>query len=333
MLQELAMEFIQRVRDVIRRRHYSIRTEESYVNWIRRFVRFHHFTHPLELGADDINAFLTFLATRQNVASSTQNQALSAILFLYRHVLDVDVGDLGPFVRAKRPKRLPLVLSRAEVDRLLVAVDARYRLPARLLYGGGLRVNECLRIRVKDLDFGSRRVSVRDTKGNRDRVTLLPDRLVQPLKNQMARVSQLHSWDRESGFAGVSLPHALERKYPEAASELAWQYLFPSPQPSVDPRSGLRRRHHLHASGLQRAVKHAVRRADIKKPASCHTLRHCFATHLLEAGTDIRTIQKLLGHKKLETTMIYTHVATFARGVVSPLDASPSPSDDVDAND
>jgi integron integrase len=308
------------VRDVIRTRHYSIRTEQSYVHWVKRFILFHGKRHPTELSETEVAAFLTHLAVNRQVSPSTQNQALNALVFLYRYVLERPLGDILDAVRAKRPERLPVILTKAEVRKLFAHLDGPHWLPACLLYGSGLRLMECLRLRVKDLDFDHRAITVRCGKGGKDRVVTLPDPCIEPLKQQLALVRQLHSKDLQDGFGAVWLPHALARKYPRAASEFAWQYVFPASKRSVDPRSGVTRRHHLDESCLQRAIKLAIRKAGITKPASCHTLRHCFATHLLERGMDIRTVQEQLGHKDIRTTQIYTHV--LQRGgnaVVSPL--------------
>jgi integron integrase len=308
------------VHDTLRLKHYSIRTEQAYVNWIRRYILFHHKRHPREMGAPEIAAFLTHLATDQNVAASTQNQALSAILFLYREVLHAEVETIEA-VRAKRPKRLPTVLTRDEVMRVITALSGANRLVAQLLYGSGLRLLECLRLRAKDLDFSYNQIVVRDGKGAKDRVTVLPQNLVEPLRTHLQRVAMIHQNDLAEGYGAVYLPYALQVKYPNANREWIWQYVFPAGNRSLDPRTGLQRRHHLGASGVQRAVRKAARLAGVKKHAACHTLRHSFATHLLEAGYDIRTVQELLGHKDVKTTMIYTHVLN--RGglaVRSPLD-------------
>ena len=312
------------VRATLRSRHYSPRTEDAYVGWIRRFVRFHGRRHPREMGEAEVTAFLSSLAVDGHVAASTQNQALSAILFLYGEVLRVDVEWLQGLVRARRPARLPVVLTPDEVRRLLAALDGTVWLMASLMYGSGLRLLECVELRVKDLDLDTREVRVRDGKGRRDRVTMIPVRLVEPLAARMAETRRLHEADIRSGAGWVALPDALSRKFPNAGRELAWQWLFPATRTYLDPGSGQRRRHHLHESVLQRAVKAAVTRAGLTKRASCHTLRHSFATHLLAAGYDIRTIQELLGHRDVSTTMIYTHVLnTGGRGVRSPFDELP----------
>jgi len=314
---------LDRVRAAVRTRHYSIRTEEAYVGWIRRFVLFHSRRHPDEMGEAEINAFVSELATRGRVASSTQTQALSALLFLYREVLGRPVESLGDVVRAKRPERLPVVLTREEVKAVLARLDGSERLVATLLYGTGMRLMECLRLRVKDLDFGLNQILVRDGKGMKDRVTMLPAALREPLRRHLAAVRALHEADLREGFGGVYLPDALARKYPSAAKWWGWQWVFPARERSVDPREpgNQKRRHHLGETLIQRAVQRAVSEARIGKHATCHTLRHSFATHLLESGSDIRTIQELLGHRDVATTMIYTHVLNRGGlGVTSPLD-------------
>jgi integron integrase len=312
--------FLNQVREVIRTKHYSIRTEHSYVGWVKRFILFHGKRHPQELGEAEVSRFLTYLAVKRQVSPNTQNQALNALVFLYRHVIGRPLGDILGTVRAKRPQRLPVVLTQAEVRRLFKHLDGPHWLPACLLYGSGLRLMECLRLRVKDLDFDHRAIMVRSGKGNKDRIVTLPDPCIEPLQRQLTAVRNLHNEDLQDGFGEVWLPYALVRKYPQAARSWGWQYVFPASKRSVDPRSGVTRRHHLDDSCLRKAVKLAVRRAGITKPASCHTLRHCFATHLLERGMDIRTVQEQLGHKDVRTTQIYTHV--LGRGgnaVISPL--------------
>ena len=308
--------------EVIRRKHYSIRTEEAYVNWIRRFILFHNKRHPKEMGAQEVEAFLTHLAVEEHVAASTQNQALAALLFLYREVLGRELDAPVQALRAKESQHLPAVLTKDEVRRVIAQLSGIYQLIAQLLYGSGLRLLEALRLRVKDIDFERRAIIVRDTKGDEDRVTMLPESVVEPLREHLLRVKRLHEEDLANGYGSVYLPDALERKYPNAAREWPWQYVFPSGRLSVDPRAGHKRRHHLDESGLQRAVRQAARAAGIDdKRVTCHTFRHSFATHLLENGYDIRTVQELLGHKDVKTTMIYTHV--LQRGgfaVRSPLD-------------
>ncbi|MEW6414559.1 MAG: integron integrase [Pseudomonadota bacterium] len=312
---------LDQVRDKIRVKHYSIRTETQYLQWIRRFILFHGKRHPREMSAPEVEAFLSHLATVGNVSASTQNQALSALLFLYREVLDIDLPWMDTMVRAKKPRRLPVVLSRAEVARVLERMDGTYGLMARLLYGTGMRLMECARLRVKDVDFARREILIREGKGGKDRVTMLPEALVVPLKEHLGKRRRLYEDDLAKGMAGVYLPDALARKYPNSATEWGWQYVFPSGSYSVDPRSGHERRHHIDEKLLQRAMKRAVAASGVVKPATPHTLRHSFATHLLEGGYDIRTVQELLGHSDVSTTMIYTHVLNKGgRGVTSPLD-------------
>jgi integron integrase len=309
------------VRDVMRLKHYSLRTERTYCDWIKRFIRFHGMRHPAEMAELEVGEFLTDLARAGNVSASTQNQALSALLFLYKQVLKREIGWLNQVERAKKPSRLPVVLNRDEVHKIFAHLHGTARLMAGLLYGSGLRLMECARLRVKDIDFAYARITVRDTKGGRDRVTMLPVSLAAPLQRHLQIVRTQHEQDVADGFGEVWLPNALARKYPNAAREWSWQFVFASSRISVDPRSKVKRRHHLDESALQQAVKRAVRAAGLSKPASCHTFRHSFATHLLENGYDIRTVQELLGHKDVSTTMIYTHVLNRPGiGVKSPLD-------------
>lgn len=318
---ERPVKLVDQVRSAIRVRHYSIRTEQAYVHWISRFIRHFGMRHPRGLGAREVTIFLSWLATEKDVAASTQQQALSALLFLYRHVLEIDLPWLDDLVRPKKPVRLPTVLNRDEVGRLLDAVRPEHALIARLLFGAGMRLMECLRLRVKDVDFTRGEILIRDGKGGKDRVTMLPQTLVDSLQQQLRHARALFDHDRAAGRAGVYLPHALERKYPNAGATWAWSWVFPAEGLSLDPRSGIERRHHVHEKALQRAMKLAVERAGICKPVSVHTLRHSFATHLLNSGYDIRTVQELLGHADVSTTMIYTHVLNRGgRGVVSPLD-------------
>lgn len=312
---------IDQVRQALRVRHYSIRTEEAYVNWITRYILYHDKRHPGEMGAPEVQAFLTHLALEQHVAASTQNQALSALLFLYRHVLEKELDARIDAVRARKPARLPSVLHREEVKAFLADLTGAHQLMAQLLYGSGLRLMECVRLRVKDVDFAQHLIVVRDGKGMRDRITILPESLIPPLHEHLQRVRRQHTQDIQNGYGAVYLPDALARKYPNAAYEWIWQYVFPAHKLSKDPRSAATRRHHLSESALQKAVRNAAQRVGIDKRVSCHTLRHSFATHLLESGYDIRTVQELLGHKDVKTTMIYTHVLN--RGglsVRSPLD-------------
>lgn len=312
---------LDRLRAEIRVRHYSIRTEETYVDWARRFILFHGKRHPKDMGAEQVTAFLTHLAAERKVSASTQNQAKSALLFLYREVLGVELPWLDEVIAAKASKRLPVVLTQTEVRRLLDGTSGTMGLVISLLYGTGMRLLEGLRLRVKDVEFTRREIVVREGKGNKDRVTVLPENLILPLKAHLEKVKALHERDLQAGFGEVYLPDALALKYPNAAKAWGWQWVFPSPVRSVDLRTGLERRHHVYEASVQRAVREAARLANIHKPATPHTLRHSFATHLLQAGYDIRTVQELLGHKDVATTMIYTHVLNKGgRGVVSPLD-------------
>ena len=309
------------VREKLRLLHYSIRTEDQYVQWIKRFILFHGKRHPREMGGGEVTAFLTDLAVRGKVPASTQNQALSALLFLYREVLAVDLPWMDEVVRAKRPARLPVVLTQNEVAAVLLRMQGVYALMAQLLYGTGMRLMECVRLRVKDVDFERLEIVVRDGKGAKDRVTMLPQKTVAPLQEHLRHRRLLFDADLVQHKAAVYLPDALAVKYPNAAIEWGWQYVFPSGSYSTDPRSGVVRRHHIDEKLLQRAMKRAVQAADLTKPATPHTLRHSFATHLLQAGYDIRTVQELLGHADVATTMIYTHVLNKGgRGVDSPLD-------------
>ena len=313
---------LDRVREACRVRHYSIRTEDAYADWIKRFILFHDKRHPQEMGAAEINRFLTHLAVVGNVAASTQNQAFSALLFLYQKVLEVDPGRIEGVIRAKLPKRLPVVLTRSEIRLVLAQLTGTYRLIGQVLYGSGLRLLECLRLRVKDLDFEQAEILVREGKGDKDRRTVLPEALKPDLGRHLEAVRRLHEQDLAKGFGKVYLPHALDRKLPTAAGEWCWQYVFPSAVLSVDPRSGARRRHHAHEGAVSRAITAAVRAAGINKRATSHSFRHSFATHLLEAGYDIRTVQELLGHEDVATTMVYTHVLNKGgKGVKSPLDS------------
>jgi len=312
---------VEETRRVLRLRHYSIRTEEAYVHWIRRFIRFSGGRHPREIGTEGIVEFLSQLAIEGKVAAATQNQALNALSFLYRNVLGQELGELGPIVRAKKPRHLPVVLTSSEVIALLSRLEGVHRLAAGLMYGAGLRLMETVRLRAKDLDLERRELLIRDGKGSRDRITVLPERLVTPLREQLAMAYALHQSDLSDGFGSVFLPDALARKLRGADREWCWQYVFPAASRCRDPRSGITRRHHLGEGAVQRAVKQAAREAGLVKRASCHSLRHSFATHLLEGGYDIRTVQQLLGHRSVATTMVYTHVLN--RGglaVRSPLD-------------
>ena len=312
---------LDQVRQLMRLRHYSLRTEEAYVSWIRRYILFNGKRHPRELDEKHVSQFLTDLAINGRVAAATQNQALNALLFLYKEVLQRELEFIGGTLRVKRPPKVPSVLSPNEVKAVLAQLHGQYRLMGLLLYGSGLRLLECLRLRVKDVDLHYLHIAVRDPKGGRERKTMLPVSLAAPLREHLAKVKAQHQRDLAEGFGSVYLPGALERKIPSASREWAWQYIFPAERRSIDPRTGTDRRHHVHEKNLQNAVKTAVRKAGISKRASCHTLRHSFATHLLENGYDIRTVQELLGHKDVSTTMIYTHVLNRPGiGVKSPLD-------------
>jgi integron integrase len=312
---------LDQVRNRLRVMHRAIGTEKQYVSWIRRYIIFHDKRHPREMGKKEIEQFLTHLAVNGNVAASTQNQALAALLFLYKEVLELPVELVENVVRAKKPKRLPAVFSASEATAVLGQLEGTPRLMASLLYGSGLRLQECLRMRVKDLDFARCEITVRNGKGAIDRVTILSRRLIEPLRAHLENVRQRHQAAMDAGYGGVYLPDALERKYPNAWTQWAWQYVFPADRPSRDPRSGKRRRHHLGEGMLQSAVRQAIDRVGVDRHASCHTFRHSFATHLLMAGTDIRTVQELLGHKDVRTTQVYTHVIGTNRvGVHSPLD-------------
>lgn len=299
---------VDQIQEVMRYKHYSRRTEQSYIHWIKRFIFFHNKKHPKDMGKDEIVQYLTHLAVNKKVSPGTQNLALSAILFLYRDVLKLELPWLGNFERAKKQTRIPVVLTRDEIKALLAQFEGTYWLMFSLMYGCGLRLMECVRLRVKDIDFHYKQIIVRDGKGNKDRVTVLPAPLIEPLKDHLARVRHRHEKDLENGYGKTKLPYALERKYPNANKQWYWQFVFPSSTISKDPRSEHVGRHHVHETALQKKIKQALRQAQIFKPASTHTLRHSFATHLLEDGYDIRTVQELLGHKDVKTTQIYTHV-------------------------
>lgn len=309
------------VRARIRAKHYSLRTEEQYVDWVRRFILFHNKRHPAEMSAPDVARYLTHLAVERRVSASTQNQALAALLFLYRQVLDLDLPWIDNIVRARAPQKLPVVLSRREALALVTQLDGVFQLIGQLLYGSGLRLMEALRLRVKDVDFDYAQIVVRDGKGGKDRVTILPDGAAATLHAHLKIVRADHARALQRGYGGVELPHALAQKYPHAHLDWGWQYVFPAAKPSADPRSGTLRRNHVHERSVQRAIRVAARRLGITKPIGPHTLRHCFATHLLERGYDIRTVQELMGHADVRTTQIYTHVMKKGAGAVkSPLD-------------
>jgi integron integrase len=313
---------LDRMSEALRTRHYSPRTEQVYVLWVKRYIRFHRMRHPKEMGEPEVNEFLTHLAVGEKVSASTQNQALAALLFLYRHVLGVEVGDLGTVVRARKSHHVPIVMTRAETRAVLAQMSGETKLMASLLYGSGLRLSECLCLRVQDLDLEGGEIVVFNGKGNKDRVTVLPEGLKDPLREHLRNVRAIHRQDPADGWGRVLVPEALQRKYPNAATEWRWQWVFPQRYRWRNPETGEQGRHHSDESILQRAVKDAVRAAGIPKRVGCHTFRHSFATHLLESGYDIRTIQELLGHKSVNTTMIYTHVLNKGgRGVTSPLDA------------
>lgn len=312
---------MEQVRTIIRLRGLSYRTEQAYCDWIRRFILFHNKRHPKDMGVEEIRAYLTYLVMERNVAAATQNQALHALLFLYKQVLETALPQLGTLPLAKKQPRLPVVFTREETQLILANLSGEKWLMASLLYGSGLRLKECLRLRVKDLDFDRNIITIREGKGAKDRITMLPQPLKEPLQSHLVGVKQAHDAELADGFGTVRLPFALATKYPTAATEWKWQFVFPSPKRSCDPRTGLWHRHHLNESALQVAVKHAMQQAGVHKHGSCHTFRHSFATHLLESGYDIRTVQELLGHADVKTTMVYTHVLN--RGglaVRSPLD-------------
>ncbi len=312
---------LDQVRDVIRRKHYAYRTEKSYVHWVKRYVLFHNKRHPEEMGKPEIEQFLTYLAVEQNVAASTQNQALSALLFLYRHVLNVPMDYVENIEFSKKPKRLPSVLTPQEAQLIIGELSGVHALIVKLLYGSGLRLLECLRLRVLDVNFEQFQIVVRNGKGAKDRVTMLPQRIIPSLQAHLADIKSQHERDLQQGYGSVELPFALARKYPNADCEWIWQYVFPATKLSTDPRSGMVRRHHFYESNVQKAVRRAAQRVELPKRVSPHTFRHSFATHLLENGYDIRTLQELLGHKDVKTTMIYTHVMNKGPlGVRSPLD-------------
>lgn len=311
---------LERMHEILQTRHYSACTEKAYCSWVERYIRFHRMTHPAEMGEREISAFLTHLAVEGKVSASTQNQALAALLFLYRYVLGTGVGNLGEIARARKPLRLPVVLTPPEVRGVLERLQGAEHLAVSLMYGTGLRLMECLRLRVLDIDFQRNEITVRSGKGDKDRITMLPESLKAPLRAQLRRAEAVHQEDLADGWGRVMMPEALARKYPNAAADWRWQWVFPQER-RWKAQNGLQGRHHMHPTVLQRAVKHAVREAGVMKHAGCHTMRHSFATHLLEAGYDIRTIQELLGHRDVRTTMVYVHVLNKGgHGVRSPID-------------
>lgn len=312
---------LDQLRQALRVRHYSRRTEQAYGSWAKRYIHFHNLRHPAEMGEAEINAFLTHLAVKDKVSASTQNQALSALLFLYRHVIGREVGDLGQVIRARKPTRLPVVMTRDEVKAVLANLPPEKRLMATIMYGAGLRLMECLRLRVQDIDFSKNEILVRDGKGAKDRITMLPESVKTSLQRHLKKVKEIHERDLAAGWGRVQMPMALDRKYPNASREWRWQWVFPQENRWKNEKTGEQGRHHVHESIIQKAVAVAVRKTDVTKRATCHTFRHSFATNLLERGYDIRTIQELLGHKDVKTTMIYTHVLNRGgKGVKSPAD-------------
>lgn len=312
-------QFMDELRDKIRVRQYAYKTEKTYLDWVERFIRFHKMRHPQEMGKNEVETFLTVLA-KSGVSASTQNQALAAILFMYRAMFERELEGIEA-ARAKKSTHIPTVLTVDEVKRVLCRLQGVYHMIGFMIYGSGMRLMECMRLRVKDVDFELRTITLRDTKSNRDRVTVLPNAVIEPLRLHLAKVKAQHDEDMSKGFGSVEMPGALARKYPNAEYELAWQYVFPASQYSRDPRSGVVRRHHLYETSVQKAIRKAAKEAGIAKPVGPHTFRHSFATHLLQGGTDIRKIQELLGHQDLKTTMVYTHVAGIGAGVKSPLDS------------
>jgi integron integrase len=312
---------LDQVRDALRLKQYAYRTEETYILWIRQYILFHNKRHPAEMGRPEVEAFLTHLAVDKKVAASTQNQALSAILFLYRYILKIELTDINA-VRARQSRNLPTVLTPQEVRTIIAQMDGTYRLIIQLLYGTGMRMSEALSLRTKDLDFSQQQIIVRNGKGMKDRVTMLPSTLIPDLESHLQKAKTLHQQDLDQGYGSVGLPYALSRKYPNADRQWIWQWVFPSSRRIQNPDTEVWQRYHLHETGLQKSLKQATRRAKITKRIGCHTFRHSFATHLLQNGYDIRTVQELLGHKDVKTTMIYTHVLNRGdRGVISPLDA------------
>jgi integron integrase len=322
MMSNPPVKLLDKVRQRIRLKGYSIRTEKSYVEWIRRFILFHDKRHPKEMGKKEIESFLSHLVLQRNVAPSTQNQAFNAILFLFDQVLEMGMPENIQSIRSKKPVRVPTVMTLEETRKVIAAMNGVHQLMAKAMYGCGLCVLECLRLRVKDIDFSLNQIVVRDGKGKKDRITVLPEGIKPDIEAHLKWVQRIHQQDLRVGYGRVYLPYALAKKYPNADKQWGWQYVFPSKTLSDDPRSGIKRRHHMHESSIRKAIHQAAKISEIIKPISCHTLRHSFATHLLMDGYDIRTVQELLGHKDVSTTMIYTHVLNRGgRGVVSPLDS------------
>ncbi len=318
---------LDQVSNSLRQKNYSFRTEKTYVGWIRRFILFHNKRHPKEMGEKEIGEYLTYLAVEKKVAPTTQNQALNSIIYLYKHILKIDLGEINA-LRPRSKKHLPVVLTPQEAKRIIILLEGQYELMAKLLYGSGLRVSEVLRLRVKDVDFDQSQILVRDSKGNKDRVTMLPQALQEPLREHLIKIKILHDEDQRNNIEGVELPHALSRKYANAGKKWVWQWVFPSGNLSKDPRSGIVRRHHRYGSSLRKRIKAATMKAGVQKLVTPHTFRHSFATHLLENNYDIRTVQELLGHKSVKTTMIYTHVLNKGpSAVTSPLDMQPKNGD------
>lgn len=312
---------LDQVRQKIRYLHYSIKTEQSYVQWIRRYILFHGKRHPKDMGGEEVSSFLNYLVNKENVSASTQNQALSAIIFLYKHILNVDVGEIPEFQYARKPKRLPVVLTQDEVKEIFNYLNEPHKTMVGLMYGAGLRLNECLKLRILDVDFSRSEIMIRRGKGNKDRRTLLPDFVVPGLKLAFDKVEKYHQIDQKNGITHVDMPDALAKKYPNAGKQLKWQFVFASGNTSKDPKTGNIGRHHMHTKSVSRAISNAVKKANIMKHVTAHVFRHSFATHLLENGYDIRTVQELMGHSNVNTTMIYTHVLNKGgRGVKSPLD-------------
>lgn len=319
--QQVKPKFLDQVRNVLRVNHYSRKTEEAYISWIKRFILFNNKGHPNEMGAEEIKKFISFLANEKHVSSSTQNQALNAILYLYKNIIKKEINFVDGLTYTKRIRHLPTVFTREEAQKIIAELDGVVQLFVKMLYGTGMRLSEGLQLRVKDIDFEARQITIRDDKGEKDRITILPEKLIEPLRDHIRKVKNLHLKDLQKGFGFTVLPYALERKYPSASKEFIWQYVFPAKNFIYDKERKLKYRYHIHESVIQKAVRNAIQKAEINKQASVHTFRHSFATHLLESGVDIRTIQELLGHSSVRTTMVYTHVMHKFKGVKSPLDS------------